>query len=301
MNWKHFEMQSSGVPGPQVSYRVEQSHQIDGGLIEIRRYLWSQSLEEGVRGPKGSLVLNMAVTSRPERTRVERITPGTEPSLADAGRLLVMMPGTSYHLSAPRGAFRSLHCAIDCARFEAVLGEPIDWASLSGLGGELRSGIEIERLLLRIRDELAYPQIGRDALIEASVTALCVELCRRFRQGRPKCPNLHAGGLAAWRMRLLVDRIHADAPAPRVTELAELCGLTTRQLSRTFKAETGMTIGRYVDEATMERAHRLLTTSALTIAGIAHELGFAGPDSFAQSYRRVTGIAPSRARIHHPL
>jgi AraC family transcriptional regulator len=78
--------------------------------------------------------------------------------------------------------------------------------------------------------------------------------------------------------------------------LADLCGLTERQLSRAFKAETGMTIGRFVDEVTMERAHRLLTTTSLSIGGIAQELGFASADSFARSFRRLTGSPPSKIR-----
>jgi transcriptional regulator GlxA family with amidase domain len=58
-----------------------------------------------------------------------------------------------------------------------------------------------------------------------------------------------------------------------------------------------MTIGRFVEEVTVERAHRLLTTTRLPIAGIARELGFASADSFARSFRRVTGTPPSKIRL----
>jgi AraC family transcriptional regulator len=93
-----------------------------------------------------------------------------------------------------------------------------------------------------------------------------------------------------------LDRVHASLPAPKIVELAQLCGLTERQLSRAFKTETGVSIGRFVDEFTMERAHRLLTTSQQPVVDIARDLGFASADSFAQSYRRVTGALPSRVR-----
>jgi AraC family transcriptional regulator len=97
-------------------------------------------------------------------------------------------------------------------------------------------------------------------------------------------------------MRLLRERIAADAPAPRVAELAELCALTPRQLSRTFKAETGRTIGSLVDETTVERAQGLLATTDLPIGAIAARLGFASIDTFAQSFRRITGLLPSQFR-----
>jgi len=264
--------------------------------VELRRYLWSKPVEQDFQGIPGALVLNMALTSRPERTRVEPVAAGGEVPTGDAGRLLVMMPGTQYHLFAPSGAFRSLHCAIECSKFEAFFDEPIDWVALNELGGLLRPGSEIEWLLSRMRHELEHERIGQAAAIDAYAMATCVELVRRFREGKPQRSGFRSGGLAAWRMKVLLDRTHAELPAPGVAELAELCALTPRQLNRAFKAETGMTIGRFVDEATMERAHRLLTSSDHSLARIAGELGFASADSFAQSYRRITGTLPSHAR-----
>lgn len=281
--------------GP-FSFRAEQRHEFDKGVVEIRRYFWSHGVEGTTPAVHDAVVLNMAITSRPAHTKVDRVEAYGRPTGSDAGRLLVMIPGACYHVSAPSGAFRSLHCSLHCSEFERLFGETIDWGSLSQLGGELSPGTEIERLMTRIYDELVRERIGQAAVIESCATTLCVELLRRFRQGRPRRPDVHAGGLPAWRMRLLMERVHADMPAPSVTELSDLCGLTTRQLSRVFKAETGMTIGRYVDEATMERAHRLLTSTELTIAAIARELGFANSDSFSQSYRRITGVPPSRSR-----
>jgi AraC family transcriptional regulator len=149
---------------------------------------------------------------------------------------------------------------------------------------------------MRIHEELVHGGLGRETVIEACVDMICVELMRRFRRGQPVRPDVRAGGLAAWRMRLILDRAGADGPAPRLVELSQLCGLTERQLGRAFKAETGLSLGRFIDQVTMERAHRLLTTTSLSLTAIAGELGFASADSFAQSYRRTTGAAPSKAR-----
>ena len=297
--WQHLMGRGRGEAGTlaaPVSYHVEQHHAFARGLVEVRRYLWLQPVDEVTQGLNDVLVLNMALTSRPEQTTVDRIEAASGLPGNHAGRLLVMMPGAHYRLHAPSGTFRSLHCALDCRAFDEILGEPVDWASLSELGGVLRPGTEIERLLTRLVHELGQERIGREVAIEAYAAALCVELARRFRQGRPARPDVHTGGLATWRLKLLHERIHADRPAPRVSELADLCGLTTRQLSRAFKAETGMTIGRFIDEATIERAHRMLTGSDMGLAEIAARLGFASPDSFAQSYRRITQMLPSQAR-----
>jgi len=284
------------IPDMPVAFRVERHCAFDRGMVELRRYLWSKPVEQTFQGIPGALVLNMALTSRPERTRIEPVAGSGNVPTGDAGRLLVMMPGAQYHLFAPSGAFRSLHCAIECDKFEAFFDATIDWASLSELGGVLRPGSEIEWLLSRMRYELEHERIGRAAAIDAYATAICVELARLLREGKPRRSEFRIGGLAAWRMKVLLDRIHAELPAPSVAALAELCALTPRQLNRAFKAETGMTVGRFVDEATMERAHRLLTSTNHSIARIARGLGFASADSFAQSYRRVTGVLPSHVR-----
>lgn len=298
MNWKHLEeTEKHGTGTPMlapVSYRVERQHAFPLGLVELRKYHWPRAIADTFRATPGMLVLNLALTSRPPRTRVARIGTGGSPT-EDAGRLLVMIPGARYRLSAPEGTFRSLHCALDCRSFEDILGGPVDWLALSELGGVLGPGTQIERLMARIGEELAGNGIGKTAAITALADLLTIELARRFRPATPGRPAAR-GGLAAWRMKLVTERVNADATAPSVTDLASLCGLTARQLGRAFRAETGTTLGQYIDAAAMTRAHRLLTTTPVPIAAIAHALGYASSDSFARAYRRITGALPGEAR-----
>jgi AraC family transcriptional regulator len=279
-----------------VPFRVDHRHEFKDALVEVRRYFWSKPIEQTMKAMNDALVINMALTSRPPHTRVDRIAAESHPLAGEAGRVLIMLPGAPYHLTAPSGSFRSLHCAISCAKFEELVGETIDWPALGPLGGEAWTGLGIETYLTRIHDELVRNRLGRETAIEACVEMICIDLSRQFRSGRPSRPDVHTGGLAAWRMRTILSRIHSEGPAPRIAELANVCGLTERQLGRAFKAETGMTLGRFVGEVTMERAHRLLTTTSLSYAEIARQLGFASADSFAQSYRRLTGAPPSRIR-----
>jgi AraC family transcriptional regulator len=275
---------------------VEHCWRSDDVAVEVRRYFWSGPLEQALEPLTQSLNIDMALSSRPPQTRVDRIAATPEPLSGDAGRILVMIPGVSYRLAAPSGSLRSLYCAISRTKLEALSDEAIDWPSLGTSSLQLRLSSGLEPHLKRLHEELVQNRLGREAMIRACVDIICVELARRFRRGRPARPDVHTAGLASWRMRLLLARIQADQPSPRVVELADLCGLTERQLRRAFKAETGITIGRYIDEAALERAHRLLTTTDLSIASIARQLGFANADSFAQSFRRLTGAPPSKMR-----
>jgi AraC family transcriptional regulator len=278
-----------------VSYRVEDRHLFSHGHIEMREYLWSRPVEAVMTAEPGVVSINMALTPRPTHTRIARLGEGRqEPE--DIGRILVLMPGSSFHLSAPTGSVRSVQCELELCRFEELLGERPKWADHGGsfeLGG---SGSDIEWLLNRMYQELRQQVFGFDRAIEAYAEALCVELARRLHSAPPLRPDVHKGGLASWRMKLLRERVMAEAPAPRLEELADLVGMTVRQLGRAFKAETGMTLGRFIDGVTMERAHRLLATTQLSLAEIAAELGFSGATSFAQAFRRSQGLTPGAIR-----
>jgi AraC family transcriptional regulator len=274
--------------GPE-SFTVERRVRFAHGYVEERRYFWSGPLEDVVTIEDDWIVLNMALTPRPGPMRVDRLGPGGGRS-EEAGRILVIRPGETYRFTAPTGQVRSMLCALSRRKVEALVGAGLDWRGLDA------GGAEVEWLLNRIYRELRHSRFAREVAIEGYAGALCVELARRLQPVEADGAAPHKGGLAPWRMQILRERVRADAPAPRLEELAGLCGMTVRQLSRGFKAETGTTLGRFVDEATAERAVRLLTTTDRSIREIAGELGFASSASFAYAFRRTTGALPSQVR-----
>ena len=279
-----------------VSFQVEQRLDFAQGHIEIRRYLWTQAIEDVIAAEGDALVLNMALSTRPARTRMARISKGGEDRPRNLGRLMMLVPGQQYRLSAPSGSLRSIHCALERRYLESLLRDQFDWNAWWLDTEPISPGAEIEGLLIRIHREMRQMRLGRAVAIEAYVNALCVELARRLQQCRPVRRSSAKGGLAPWRLKLVRDRAQAAAPAPRIAELAELCGLTERQLSRAFKTETGQTIGRYIDEVTIERASEMLASTNRPIAAIAQALGFASSTSFAHAFRRIAGVPPSDVR-----
>jgi AraC family transcriptional regulator len=154
------------------------------------------------------------------------------------------------------------------------------------------SGNEVEWLLFKINQELQQARFATPAMVEALTTALAVALVRHFGLERVEAQR-RAGGLAPWRVRLIRERVYADHPAPSLSELAELCGVSVRHLSRAFKAETGRTIVKFVEEAMVERAREMLSTDDLPIGQIARNLGFSSSANFACAFRRATGMRPS--------
>lgn len=160
------------------------------------------------------------------------------------------------------GTFRTLECNLSPAMLDGLLPRTPAWGAEALSDGLQLSGHDIEWVLLKIHQELRQEGFAAHAMVEALATALAVALIRHFRLEGNEAQR-RSGGLALWRMRLIRERVCADQPAPGLTELAELCGMSVRHLSRAFKAETGRTIVKFVEEATVERAREMLRAADL--------------------------------------
>ncbi|MFC4587510.1 GlxA family transcriptional regulator [Sphaerisporangium corydalis] len=75
-------------------------------------------------------------------------------------------------------------------------------------------------------------------------------------------------------------------------ELAAHARMSVRTFTRRFRAEAGMTPGRWLTAQRVELARRLLETSDLTIDHIADRAGFGTANSLRQHLRAAIGISP---------
>lgn len=93
------------------------------------------------------------------------------------------------------------------------------------------------------------------------------------------------------------DRIlhHPDAPIT-VEALAEVAGMSPRNLTRVFRRETGVTIRSFVTKIRMERAAALLRDTGLGIDQIAHACGFADARQLRRLWVARHGVPPSESR-----
>ncbi len=78
-------------------------------------------------------------------------------------------------------------------------------------------------------------------------------------------------------------------------ELAALCNVSIRQMTRGFKVSRGCSIGDYVEQRRMEAAKRLLMRGE-SVKTIAFAMGFSSPSSFTYAFRRAVGSSPSQFR-----
>ena len=126
---------------------------------------------------------------------------------------------------------------------------------------------------------------------EALGTVLMHELVRL--DARARAPS--RGGLAAWQQRLVGSYIeeHLSEPIPLAT-LASLVRLSPYHFSRAFKQSFGVPPHRYHTYRRIERAKVLLERHVLSVTDVGLSLGFNETSTFTTTFRKVTGLTPSR-------
>lgn len=114
---------------------------------------------------------------------------------------------------------------------------------------------------------------------------------------------LELGGVAPGRARYArcvreaVSYIHGNLSMQlTVAGLAAHAHVSESTLEKSFRAQTGMTIGRYIDEAVFSRAEELLRHTELSAAQISEMLGFCDQFYFSRRFSRRYGMPPQRYR-----
>ncbi|GAB2849080.1 GlxA family transcriptional regulator [Streptomyces deserti] len=88
---------------------------------------------------------------------------------------------------------------------------------------------------------------------------------------------------------------HPDADLS-VDSLAARARLSPRHFARAFRAETGMTPGRYVDRVRLEHARRLLEDTADGVEEISRASGYGTPEAMRRAFLKALGTAPAEYR-----
>ncbi|GGT05283.1 GlxA family transcriptional regulator [Streptomyces chromofuscus] len=93
-----------------------------------------------------------------------------------------------------------------------------------------------------------------------------------------------------------------EHPAGELTveALAARARLSPRHFARAFRAETGMTPGRYVDRVRLEHARRLLEDTGDGIEEISRASGYGTPEAMRRAFVNTLGTPPAayRSRFH---
>ena len=186
----------------------------------------------------------------------------------------------------------SILCHLDRDAMRTWFGGDLQWTDR-----RLKAGLDIENvyirgLLRRLAEEVRHPGFASEVLVELIAGQLAIELGRYCAEITEAAAT---GGLAPWRLRLIDERLNEICQAPTLTELAALCKMSVRQLTRGFRKSRGCSIGEHVARSRLKNAQQLLATDQ-SVKAIAYSLGFASPSSFSYAFRRAVGETPREFR-----
>jgi AraC-like DNA-binding protein len=115
-----------------------------------------------------------------------------------------------------------------------------------------------------------------------------VELVRQGMLDWPDDESSHSTQVKA----LLMQAINQRRPLPGLDEVAAALATTTQTLRRHLLDE-GSGYQRLLDEVRRDAAIDRLYLQHLSVAEVAHQLGFAEPRSFSRAFKQWTGVSPS--------
>ncbi len=199
------------------------------------------------------------------------------------GDLVVISPGTVNRY----GGFGGQPYVEDSIRFTGPVADHLRRAGVIADGVYKFGSV---RRFLPIGELAADP--SRDAQINANLALqkLLVDLYNDARRSSAATP-----------MEAIVELIKSRPEHWwQVEELAEVGNLSTDQLRRSFKRQTGMLPKRYVEELKLRLAAELLISTQLPVGEIAARFGYRDPYHFSRRFKFFTGASPEKYRKESP-
>lgn len=83
---------------------------------------------------------------------------------------------------------------------------------------------------------------------------------------------------------------------PSVQFLSEQLGVSPRYLSDMLRQLTGQNTQQHIQSKLIEKAKEMLSTTPLSVAEVAYQLGFEHPQSFHKLFKRKTNVSPVEFR-----
>lgn len=165
--------------------------------------------------------------------------------------------------------------------------------------------VDAERIEIGWGHSLDDPSISRmvcaaraagPAEEEPVLRAIVARLMQRFSSSRHPA-HMARGGLAAGKLRRVVERIEDDPARPvSVEDLARVASMSPFHFAHQFTLTTGRSPYRFLIERRLSRAIGLLRDPRLSIADIATRCGFSHGAHLSRQLQRVVGQSPSRLR-----
>ncbi|MCE7795078.1 AraC family transcriptional regulator [Sphingobium sufflavum] len=256
------------------------------GPVRLVRTLWGQPIDKSATTDAHHLQLSlMPMSGRaeggfPDHWGPHRFEPIGEMFFLPAGERIRTRSNCRHQ--------NAIMCHFPPDAVTDWLGADMAWTDSRLIGMLDLHNANLRRLLFRMGEEIRSPGFGTPMLVDLMARQVVVELARHVLDIDG---DQATGGLAPWRLRLIDERLADGAAVPTLEELAALCHMSVRHLTRAFRISRGRSIGSYVADHRVAEARNLLA-AGVTVKEVAFAMGFTAPSNFAAAFRRATGETP---------
>jgi AraC family transcriptional regulator len=273
---------------------IERQVEISGMIAEIRNYDWSN--QHALVATSEHICFTRTLATQRQPQLIKWKVPGSRRFIT-VGSAGVAPAMTQIEVRREPDHIRAFILHVEPATFHRITGLPADWYGERLMLRLNNEGFAAVRLLDEMAEELLSRETPSQPLIGALATTFLIRFGRIVRSEWERTGS----GLSDWQMKRVRELIDTR-PANQlgIGMLAEACGISGRHLMRGFKAATGMTVHRYIEQVRMDRAKRLLSTTHLPLEVIAGEVGFASGSHMSSAFVRAQGMPPSvfRQQFH---
>ena len=269
---------------------VEASVTVASITAEIRKLHLTHPISSRIHTGQGYWI-DMSLTGRTGDPRV-RYQDRWQPQRMEKVGAIMALRGREpvYGVSGP-GTGTSVVCRIAPSAASRWVSDDEDWTDEQLVALLDLTNDTVKSLMTRLALELRNPGLAGDLMIELIAGQLMIELHRSRRATVQAC----SGGLAPWQLRLIKERFNDQIHDVALKDVASLCGISVRHLTRAFRVSQGCSIGSYLSRIRMERAKCDLIAGE-SIKALSQRLGFSSVSSFTSAFRRDVGISPATFR-----
>ncbi|WP_206239008.1 AraC family transcriptional regulator [Novosphingobium terrae] len=151
--------------------------------------------------------------------------------------------------------------------------------------------------LERLGQELEGGRRGSSIGADIHLMAVLLHLFRHWPDGTAPAPSGHGRGRLVARFRALVEEQFRRQPL--LDAMAAQLGVSVSQLRLACTQVAGLSPQAMLHERILAEAQRYLAYTALSVTGIAGELGFAEASYFTRFFKKKTGETPRAWRLAH--
>jgi AraC-like DNA-binding protein len=154
----------------------------------------------------------------------------------------------------------------------------------------------VHELLADLYQEFLAKSYAYHAITKATIMQMLIAITRdpSFKPARGSAAGPPGGVALIEEVIAYIDGFYMNDIT--VDAILKFCPLSRSRFHTLFKQATGQTCISHLKKKRIEEAKKLLLTTDLQAAEIAHEVGFNSPTYFSNVFRQETGVSPGAFR-----